>query len=55
MRQSRFNEEQITGILREQEAGAKTVDMCRKQGSAARPSSSGRRSMVVWMCPRRGG
>jgi len=32
MRQSRFNEEQIIGILREQEAGAKTVDVCRKHG-----------------------
>jgi putative transposase len=29
---SRFTEEQIIGILREQEAGAKTVDVCRKYG-----------------------
>src|SRR5262249_29859883 len=28
----RFTEEQIIGILREQEAGAKTVDVCRKHG-----------------------
>ncbi len=27
-----FTEEQIIGILREQEAGAKTVDVCRKHG-----------------------
>ncbi len=32
MRQSRFNEGQIIGILREQEAGAKTADVCRKHG-----------------------
>lgn len=32
MRQSRFNEEQIIGILKEQEAGAKTADVCRRHG-----------------------
>ena len=32
MKRSRFNEEQIIGILKEQEAGAKTVDVCRKHG-----------------------
>jgi putative transposase len=30
MKPSRFTEEQIIGILREHEAGAKTVDVCRK-------------------------
>jgi putative transposase len=32
MKASRFKEEQIIGILREQEAGAKTADVCRKHG-----------------------
>src|ERR1700730_18320747 len=32
MKPSRFTEEQIIGILREQEAGAKSADVCRKHG-----------------------
>lgn len=32
MKASRFNEEQIIGVLREQERGAKTADVCRKHG-----------------------
>jgi putative transposase len=32
MKRKRFTEEQIIGILREQEAGAKTADLARKHG-----------------------
>jgi putative transposase len=32
MKRSRFGEEQIIGILREQEAGMRVAEVCRKQG-----------------------
>jgi putative transposase len=32
MRRSRFSEEQIVGILKEQEAGAQTAELCRRHG-----------------------
>jgi putative transposase len=32
MKRSRFTEEHIIAILREQEAGARTADVCRKHG-----------------------
>ena len=35
MKRSRFSEEQIIGILKEQEAGMATADVCRKHGVSA--------------------
>lgn len=32
MKKQRFTEEQIIGVLKEQEAGVKAVDLCRKHG-----------------------
>ena len=44
MRQSRCSEERIIGVLREQEAGARTAEVCRRHGISV---------TAVWRCRRR--
>ncbi|RCK36950.1 transposase, partial [Thalassospira profundimaris] len=34
MKRSRFTEEQIIGMIREQESGQKTADVCRRHGKS---------------------
>lgn len=51
MKPSRVTEEQIIGILRKQEAGAKTADVCRKRGISGATFISGKSNMAARKCP----
>ena len=47
MKGSRFSEEQIIGVLREHQAGAKTEEVCRRHGISSVTFSSGKRSTAA--------
>ena len=49
MKPSQFTEEQIIGMLREHEAGAKTADVCRKHGMSDDLIPDRQRRMKCWI------
>ena len=55
MRRSKFTEEQIIGILLEQEAGAKTAELCRRHGISSATFYAWKPSSAGWRCPTRSG
>jgi putative transposase len=48
MKRARFTEEQIIGVLKEHEAGAKTADLARKHGVCASIRSGATRPVITW-------
>ena len=55
MKRARFTEEQIIGVLKEHEAGAKTADLARKHGVSEATLYNWRPSSAAWMSPRPNG
>ncbi len=53
MKRKRFTEEQIIGILKERELGAKTADLCRKNGIREAKSKFGARNTHLSMLLKR--
>lgn len=53
MNRPKFNEEQIIAVMREQEAGVATADVCRRHGTSSATFFARKASSVGWMSPRR--
>ena len=52
MKRKRFTEEQIIGVLKEHDLGAKKADLCPSTGSARQLSTTGRANSAVWTYPK---
>lgn len=50
MRQSRFAEAETIRVIKEQEAGLPTVEICRKHGLSTATYHKPRASMAAWRC-----
>lgn len=50
MKKQRFSEEQIIGVLKEQEAGVKAADLCCKHGISEATFIIGRPNTAAWRC-----
>ena len=58
MKRARLTEDQIIGVLKEHEAGAKTADLARKHGVSEATLYNWKRcaaSTAAWMSPRPNG
>ena len=50
MKRGRFSQDQIIGVLREQEAGMKVAELCPNTAYRSRRSTPGRRSLAAQAC-----
>src|SRR5690554_6139062 len=50
MKRSRFSDEQIIGVLREHEAGAKVSELCRKYGMSSATLAAARADRIARAC-----
>jgi putative transposase len=55
MKRKRFTEEQIIGVLKEHELGAKTADLGRKHGKSEATFYNWKSSLAAWTYPKPSG